>query len=1855
MAKSKILAFLFLSFLFLFSCKNKTTTVDSNPELFNNYVTGYSASPVSRCSSIYVDLGFRVGDDVTIPDDILRLEPSIGGVAMINDDRNRITIVGGKVKHNIKYRATFDIDKLTKMPQGLEQYSFNVEAQRQAWDIEMQAPISKSMEVVSLHGKMKFGVCEPSLQPVEDALTATQDGRKLKISFFTKLNRDYRGIDFSISGIKRKDDASSVKLILSMEPLNVDDKAEMSIHIPSKSDFSFHSLAYESNKHLILSFTDPIKTDQVLDGLIKVSGRRIKNMKVHDNSIDVFFENVDYGEFKLNILPGIKNIAGFKLKDATERILFFAPPKPSVKIAEEGHILPPTGHWDLPISLVTASGFRMRILKVYKENAHRFYQENDNSLSSQTGLENIGRIVFDSTFVIDKPNVFIESHHAIVLDKQIKKEQGALYKVFLTIPFEHNKYPIDKKPGQDKDVVDAIDFDRPSIRFNYYEDYDYYIDYNSNIGHRSFQDPSEYTKNSKYYIPNPSESNFETFIHDQRLLICSDIGVVVKSEPSKNRFFTYVSKITNANPIAGAKVELQNFQGKIIASGTTDGNGFSSIYTEENPYLIRASKNGQFTYLPVSDAKAISMSTFQVEGKDWGVDNKVFFYGDRNVWRPGDTVFMNSMVFHNKGELPNNLPINLTLYDPTNKLVKKWTVKTHQNGLYDCRFVTDATDLTGHWRLEMNLGGTTYQTNPRIETIKPNRLKMQMLFENDKLLTNKMSLEAPVEVKWMHGLEAKGLKTEVNMLQKSLKNPFGANYKNYVFDDLRKRYEEEIGLIHEGSTNEAGVLDLTIPTEEKENYPSMMLFNFELRAYEKGGAFSTDMKAIKYSPYDSYVGVKFPGGMTDGRIYLDRSDAIQIACLDQYGKPISQEVEVSVVKIKYKWWYQYGSQGNYAAINNNIGKNIETYKMHIPREGASINMHHDGRFLVTITDLKSGHSVNRVVYSYHDNFYSDGGGEVAQLEVLPFLIEKDTYKVGELLSFDLPAFDNGRYLITVESGGEIVYKQTRKSKSYPENITIAINANMTPTAYVHVHFIQGWSTHNNDRPLRLFGIKPIKVYDSNTVLSPIITMNEEIRADKYFDVEISEKDNKIMTYTLAIVDEGLLDITQFRTPNPWNSFFAKERLQTKTWDMYRDVFQRFLGEYSSLLAIGGDGANTIKSTVKAQRFKPAVKFLGPFTLRPGERKKHHLKISDYVGSVRAMVVATNGHAFGHNEFTAPVKKPLMLYTTMPRVLGPGETLKVPVTVFAMKEDVKNVDVTIETNNMITIEGKKSQNLTFSKVGEQDIAFDIKVPEDIGVGKLTIKARSGQHYAEETIDIDVRASSPMISTTLQELIPSKGDKKITFEPFGIPSTQSAEVTLSKGLNFSFVPFVNRLSRYPHGCLEQTVSSVFPQLFLYKMNILDETELLSYRQKYEAAIQKLRYMQTPSGGFSYWSGGNIVNNYATTYALDFLIEAKRMGYVVPKDMLKKLINYQYKSADNWKIASTNSSRRYSNTAALTQAYKLFTLAKAGKPNYAAMNRLRLVPQLQPAAQWLLGYALMKVGEKHAADEIINSATTDIPKYKELGGSFGSNVRDQAFIIRVLLDRGEKLKAKRLIDELVPYFNGKDNKYLSTQEISQCLISFSKFVDKLENVEEPIPFDIKMSKTQVHDNVILTKNPVNYKLDESSLKNKEVSIDNKGNAEMYASIMLSGMPARDESDAEAQDMTMQINYLRDGEAFDPKTIKKGTDFVVEYIIKHKGERMNYDNMALSVIFPSGWEIINHKLHDTFGFNAGSAYDYQDIRDDRAYTYFSLPKAQKLVYRFKVNASYAGKYWMPSAFCEAMYDPSIRAKSKGFWTEVE
>ncbi|MEM0995103.1 MAG: alpha-2-macroglobulin family protein, partial [Bacteroidota bacterium] len=753
-----------------------------------------------------------------------------------------------------------------------------------------------------------------------------------------------------------------------------------------------------------------------------------------------------------------------------------------------------------------------------------------------------------------------------------------------------------------------------------------------------------------------------------------------------------------------------------------------------------------------------------------------------------------------------------------------------------------------------------------------------------------------------------------------------------------------------------------------------------------------------------------------------------------------------------------------------------------------------------------------------------------------------------------------------------------------------------------------------------------------------------------FTVEVKEANNQPMTYTIAVVDEGLLDLTNFRTPNPHTAFYAKEALGVQTWDLYDQVIGGYGGEMERILSIGGDGEVEVSTEKQsANRFKPVVMHLGPFYLQKG-KAQHKITMPNYVGSVRTMVVAANPKgAYGNAEQTAAVKNPLMVLATLPRVLGTQERLQLPVTVFAGEQKVKQVQVSIrESSGLVQIAGGANQQVRFAKPGEKTIYFDLQIPEAVGVAKFTIDAKGNGESASQSIEIDIRNPNPYATDVQTVVLNPNEQHRFDFEAVGIKGTNTGTLEVSNIPPIDLGRRLRYLIRYPHGCIEQTTSSVFPQLYVKNLLELPEAQTEKIPTNIKAGINRLKQFQTSSGGFAYWPGDEDDSAWGSNYGGHFLLEAKAQGYNVPSAMLSRWTKFQQTRARNWQASEFD--EYYYRYDDLTQAYRLYTLALAGSPELAAMNRLRENGDLSMQAKWRLAAAYALIGKKEAAQDIVLNASLDVPAYQALGYTYGSDLRDRAMIVETLVALEDKKQAANIVQAISQQMS--QDRWYSTQTTAYCLLAVSKFVGE-NGTSKKFQFAYQLGGKAVNAGSDYPLVQVDVPLEASN--NRSVTIENKHDNILYARLILSGQPAVGKETAAASNLEMEINYTNlDGTTIDPSLLSQGTDFVAVVKVRNPGTKgINYDEIALTQIFPSGWEITNTRMDDLAALDS-STPEYQDIRDDRVYTYFDIRKNTTQTYRIRLNAAYQGRYYLPGASCSAMYDNDIQARKTGQWVEV-
>ena len=1604
-----------------------------------------------------------------------------------------------------------------------------------------------------------------------------------------------------------------------------------------------------------------------MKGLIDVPEVSSSIFQIKENKVFVYFETGKLNKLTLNIHEGIRNSQDKPL--GTSHSISFSELnlKPQVEMATSAAILPDSKSLIIPFRAVNLYAVDLSVIRIFENNVLMFMQ--NNSLSSANELRRSGRLVYKKTLWLAKDSskdVHRWEDYSIDLAGLIHQEPGAIYRVILSFRQEYSAYPcggsenkemqfadnkssdnLTKVSGETLSEDDEAVWDTPET----------YYYYNGSV-------PMDWSQYRWTERDNPCHPSY--YMNSDRIAACnifaSNLGMIVKRN-SLNKLWIAVNNILDTKPVAKAQVTIYNFQLQPIGKGETNGEGLVEITPKGVPFIAVAEADKQKAYVRVVDGEEQSVSRFDVGGKDIQKGLKGFIYGERGVWRPGDTLHISFMLEDREKRIPDKHPVALEIYNPRGQFYTKMISTQGTNGFYTFAVPTQADDPTGLWNAYVKVGGTAFHKSLRIETIKPNRLKITLALPTILQASSK-DVYAPLTSSWLTGATASRLKAKVEMSLSKVNTQF-KNYGQYLFNNPATDFTTVRADVFNGVLDAEGRAGVNIQLPVATGAPGMLNATLTTRVFEPGGDASIYSQTVPFSPFTSYVGINLnqPKGKY---IETDKDHVFDIVTVNDQGQPVNRSnLEYKIYRISWSWWWENGEESFGTYINNSSITPVASGNLQTTGGKASfkfrINYPDWGRYLVYVKDRESGHATGGTVYiDWPDWRGRSNKTDPSGIKMLAFSLDKDSYEIGETATAIIPAAAGGRALVSLENGSTVLQQQWLEvSDQGDTKLTFKITPEMAPNVYLHISLLQPHAQTVNDLPIRMYGIAPVFVTNRQTILQPQIKMPEVLRPETDFNVTVSEKSGKPMTYTLAIVDDGLLDLTNFKTPDPWNEFYAREALGIRTWDMYDDVLGASGGRYSSLFSTGGD-ASLKPADAKANRFKPVVKFIGPFYLAKGKQQTHTLKLPMYVGSVRAMVVAGQDGAYGNAEKTAFVRTPLMLLSTLPRVLSTQEEITVPVNVFAMENQVKNVTVSLEASGAgVQITGNRQQSLTFDQPGDQLAYFTLKTGSKTGKATIHLTASGNGQQTKETIEIEVRNPNPVVTLRNSQWIEAGQEAELSYTLAGSSSANNqVQLEVSRIPSVDISRRFDFLYNYQHHCTEQLTSKALPLLFVSQFKAVDEQEAEKIKTNVQEAIRQTYARQLPNGGFVYWPGNAVADEWITSYTGMFLTLAQEKGYAVHPNVLNKWKRFQRAAAQNWRMPQEASNWQIWQSE-LQQAFRLYTLALAGAPEYGAMNRMKEQPGLSIQAKWRLAAAYALTGKMKPAGELVYNAETTVIPYSSMNLIYGSSDRDEAMILETLIlmkrDRDALQQAKKVSQNLA------QENWFSTQSTAFALMAMGRLAEQLSGT-----LDFTWSWNGKQQPAVKSAKAVFEKEIATSPKSGTVSVKNQGKGALSVDLITRTQLLNDTLPAIADNIRLDVKYTdMAGSPISVEDIRQGTDFMSAVTLSNISGTSDYSNLALTHIIPSGWEIYNERMivPEASSSNSNEAntpessadkYTYKDIRDDRVLTYFDLRRGESKTFTVRLQATYAGNFILPAIQCEAMYDAAVQARTKAGRTTV-
>ena len=1862
------LFFLLLMIVSFSSCTRTQKDIIPSAE-YAPYVNAYTGGVISQNSTIRIELTHEqpmVDLNNELKENPFSFSPSLKGKAYwVSNNTIEFVPEEGTLKPGSLYECTFQLGKFVEVDKKLKEFNFSFRVQERNFTLSIEPlPITDAQpDEINIKGEICFSDIVKK-EEMEKILTA-KDGNNKSYPVEIIPTDNLTRYQFCINQVPRDTEDYQLTITANGSPARIDQTQSEEVLIPAKDSFRFLSATRidEPENGIEVVFSAPLSDTQDLKGLIEIPELSSSVFQIKENRVFIYFEANQLSKLTLNIHEGVKSSQGKTL--GTSHSISFSEInlKPQVEMLTTAAILPDSKSLIIPFRAVNLYAVDLSVIRIFENNVLMFMQTN--SLASANELRRSGRLVYKKTLWLGKDtskDIHNWENYSIDLAGLIRQEPGAIYRVILSFRQEYSAYPCG---GVDNQNIKFADNNTPDDLMKVsgsalseadeavWDTPEAYYYYNGGT-----MDWSVYRWKER---DNPCHPSY--YMNSDRAAACnvfaSNLGMIVKRN-SLNKLWIAVSNILDTNPVGKAQVTVYNFQLQPIGKGETNGEGFVEISSKGTPFIVVAEAEKQKAYVRVVDGEEQSVSRFDVGGKEIQKGLKGFIYGERGVWRPGDTLHISFILEDREKRIPDKHPVALEIYNPKGQFYTKMISTQGMNGFYTFDVPTQAGDPTGLWNAYIKVGGTTFHKGLRIETIKPNRLKINLTLPKILQSTDK-NVTVPLASAWLTGATASKLKAKVEMSLSKVNTQF-KNYGQYIFNDPATDFTTIKTDVFDGILNAEGKAGVTLKVPAATNAPGMLNATFTTRVFEPGGDASIYTQSIPFSPFVSYVGINLnqPKGKY---IETDKDHVFDIVTVNSQGQPVNRSnLEYKIYRISWSWWWENSDESFGTYINNSSITPVASGKLQTSGGKTTFKFRVDypswGRYLVYVKDKDSGHATGGTIYvDWPESRGRSNKTDPSGIKMLTFSLDKDSYEIGETATAIIPAAAGGRALVSIENGSSVLHREwIEVTNEGDTKYTFEITPEMAPNVYLHISLLQPHAQTINDLPIRMYGIAPVFVTNRQTVLQPQIQMPEVLRPETDFNVTVSEKSGKPMTYTLAIVDDGLLDLTNFKTPDPWNEFYSREALGIRTWDMYDNVLGASAGAYSSLFSVGGDA--TLKpADAKANRFKPVVKFIGPFYLEKGRQQTHTLKLPMYVGSVRAMVVAGQDGAYGNAEKTAFVRTPLMLLSTLPRVLSIQEEITVPVNVFAMEKQVKNVTVSLQASGGgVQIEGSHQQSLTFNRPGDQLVFFTLKTGNKTGKATIKLTASGGGQQTKETIEIEVRNPNPIVTLRSSEWIETGQNKELSYQLGSLSANNQIKLEVSRIPSVDISRRFDFLYNYQHHCTEQLTSKALPLLFIAQFKTIDTREAEKIKANVQEAIRQIYARQLPNGGFVYWPGNAVADEWISSYTGMFLTLAQEKGYAVHANVLNKWKRFQRAAAQNWRMPQeANNWQQWQSE--LQQAFRLYTLALAGAPEYGAMNRMKEQPGLSIQAKWRLAAAYALTGKMKPAEELVYNAETTVIPYSSMNQIYGSSDRDEAMILETLLLMNRERDA--LQQAKVVSKNLSQENWFSTQSTAFALMAMGRLAEKLSG-----SLDFTWTWNGKQQPAVKSAKAVFEKEISTSPKSGTVAVKNQGKGALSIDLITRTQLLNDTLPAISDNLRMDIRYASmDGKPMSVNDIRQGTDFTAIASISNTSGTTDYTNLALTHIIPSGWEVYNERMTvpeaepqettDSSG-NVSGQYTYQDIRDDRVLTYFNLRRGETKIFTIRLQATYAGNFILPAVQCEAMYDVNVQARSKAGRTTV-
>jgi len=1341
------------------------------------------------------------------------------------------------------------------------------------------------------------------------------------------------------------------------------------------------------------------------------------------------------------------------------------------------------------------------------------------------------------------------------------------------------------------------------------------------------------------------------WVRDSRYISLSDIGLIAKEGTEK--IIVFANSIQSATPLKGVNMIAYGANNQVLGMATSDDQGVATIqflrreFAGFKPAMIIAKTSDDFNYLPFSTTR-VNTSRFDVGGKTLNMTGlDAFIYPERDIYRPGEKINYSAIVRDYTWKSPGEIPMKLKFLFPNGKEFKTFRKTLNNQGSLDGSIDLPVTSITGTYSLEIYTSNDVLlSTQPfHVEEFVPDRIKVTATL-NAPFYEPGNTAEIKIQAMNFFGPPAAGrnYECEIQLKQKTF---FAKKYNNYNFSlSNQKTFSDKV--IREGKTNDAGEASEKFLVENMYLNIGLLQADFYSTVFDETGRPVSRLTSANIYSQSVYFGIA-----DDGSWYYPLNQAVgfHLMALDKIQQPVSATAEVSVIKHEYRTvisksgsYFRYESQKEDKLISSSMVKVTaeNTSFSFVPRTA--------GEYEFRVAIPGSNTYVSKSFYSYGSWGSDNSSFEVNNEGQIDIQLDKTAYYNGESVRALFKAPFDGRMLVTLETDKLISYQWLNVEKR-SASTELKLTAEAVPNAYITATLIKAHGI--SDIPLTVaHGFENVSVEDKNRKIPVEIQAQKTVRSRTLQEVKIKAAPNSLVT--LAAVDNGVLQVSDFKTPDPYAYFYGRRALGVFDYDMYPLLLPELKARLSST---GGDSETDMAkrtNPMPAKRIKIISYWSGIQKTDANGDALFHINIPQFSGELRLMAVSYRNDQFGSAESKITVADPLVLSTALPRFLSPSDSILAPITITNTTDRTAPGSATVIASGGVVVSGNKTISFTIPAHSEKRLSFTVIANPVIGTGKISVEVNGpGGKFSDET-EISIRPAASLQKNTGSGSIPAGSTQTIGFDNADyIPSSISRQLFITRFPGAGLGKYLGDLLEYPYGCTEQTVSTAFPQLYFGELS--DALHVTTGNRttanfNVQEAIRKIKMRQLYNGALTLWDDEKTANWWTSIYAAHFLMEASKSGFDVDKSLLETLMGYINSTLKERKTINYYYNRdQVKKIVPKEVIYGLYVLALYSKPNISLMNYYKANSSLLSLdCKYFLAAAYALSGDRNSFKQFLPGHFTGEVANTETGGSFSSDIRDEAMALDILLDVDP---ANVQIPEMAKHVSDKLNQrsWYSTQELVFGFLALGK-IAKQQGISSATA-EIRMQGKKMAD-----FNGTDLRLNAVQLKagKPEITVSGKGNLYYYW---------EEEGISASGTMKESDNYLKVRKRFFDRYGKpisgyafKQNELVIVQISLEKTFSNDIQNVVITDLLPAGFEIENPRTKDIPGMDwIRDAYTPTalDVRDDRI-NLFVNAEALRQNYYYAVRVVTPGVFKMGAVSADAMYDGEYHSYNGGGMIKV-